>query len=73
MRSETGGRLIVNGEARDWTGGSIAAYLRGQGLDPAAPGIAVALNGTVVPRKAWSDTPLGDGDRLELVGVFKGG
>jgi len=26
-----------------------------------------------VPRKAWPDTQLDDGDRLELVGIFKGG
>jgi len=66
-------RLIVNGKARTWPGGSIDSFLRAEGMDPAAAGIAVALNGTVVPRKAWPDTQLDDGDRLELVGIFKGG
>jgi len=73
MIAETTCRLTVNGEARDWPGGSIADYLKAQGLDPAAPRIAVALNRTVVPRKAWAETRLGEGDRLELVGVFRGG
>ena len=73
MTGDTKCHVIVNGEAKDWPGGNIAAFLKGEGLDPSAPGIAVALNGTVVPRNAWQDTQLGDGDRLELVGVFKGG
>lgn len=78
MTSENTCRLVVNGEPEDWApgdrkGSSIAAYLQGRDINPAAPGVAVALNGTVVPRNAWSDTQLNDGDRLELVGIFKGG
>ena len=73
MTTEQNCRLFVNGEARDWEGGALTTFLKAYGLDPAAPGIAVALNGSVVPRKAWPETELGEGDRLELVGVFKGG
>jgi sulfur carrier protein len=73
MTTETSCRITVNGELREWQGGSLAAFIESRGIDPAAPGIAVAMNGTVVPRKAWPDTRLSDGDRLELVGIFKGG
>jgi sulfur carrier protein len=66
-------RLFVNGEEQLWDGGALPALLRASGLDPAAPGIAVALNGAVVPRRAWPHTLLAEGDRLELVGMFKGG
>jgi sulfur carrier protein len=36
-------------------------------------GIAVALNGEVVPRSAWSTTGLDPGDRLEVLGASQGG
>jgi sulfur carrier protein len=35
--------------------------------------VAVALNGTVVPRGAWSATRLHAGDRLEIVKITVGG
>jgi sulfur carrier protein len=35
--------------------------------------IAVALNGTVVPRGAWADTHLHAGDRVEMIKVTVGG
>jgi sulfur carrier protein len=36
-------------------------------------GIAVALNGTVVPRTDWSMTPLNPGDSVEIVRARQGG
>jgi sulfur carrier protein len=36
-------------------------------------GIAVALNGTVVPRAVHATTSLNDGDRLEIVTAVQGG
>jgi sulfur carrier protein len=38
-----------------------------------ATAIAVALNGEVVPRSAWSTTGLDPGDRLEVLGASQGG
>jgi sulfur carrier protein len=35
--------------------------------------IAVALNGTVVPRGAWAETHLHAGDRVEMIKVTVGG
>jgi sulfur carrier protein len=35
--------------------------------------IAVALNGAVVPRGAWSETRLRAGDRVEVVKLTVGG
>jgi sulfur carrier protein len=35
--------------------------------------IAVALNGAVVPRGAWSETRLHAGDRVEIVKLTVGG
>ena len=36
-------------------------------------GVAVAVNGVVVPRSAWSDTELADGDAVEVLTAVQGG
>lgn len=36
-------------------------------------GVAAALNENVVPRAAWDTTPVGDGDRIEVVTAVQGG
>ena len=35
--------------------------------------VAVARNGAVVPRAQWADTPLSEGDELEVVRPVPGG
>ena len=35
--------------------------------------VAVARNGAVVPRTQWADTPLSEGDELEVVRPVPGG
>ena len=35
--------------------------------------VAVELNGAIVPRSAWPQTRLADGDRLEIVHAIGGG
>ena len=36
-------------------------------------GVAVAVDGEVVPRSAWDQTELSDGQRGEVVGAIQGG
>lgn len=36
-------------------------------------GVAVALDGEVVPRADWDRTPLQPGTRIEIVGAVQGG
>ncbi len=72
----TGGRnlsITVNGEARDWPGGPVSALLSEKRVEASGGGFAVALNGAVLPRARWAETPLSDGDRIEIVGMYKGG
>ncbi|HUZ27939.1 MAG TPA: sulfur carrier protein ThiS [Solirubrobacteraceae bacterium] len=40
---------------------------------PQGRGLAVALDGEVVPRAAWGSTQLDDGARLEIVVAVQGG
>ena len=40
---------------------------------PSPRGIAVARNGEVVPKSAWTDTVVSPGDRIEIVTAAAGG
>ena len=67
------GTIRVNGEERPLGATTVAGLLREESLDPQAPGIAVALNGAVVPRRAWAATSIAQGDEVEIVKPFSGG
>lgn len=43
------------------------------GLTTASRGVAVAVNGEVVPRGAWAGTRVRDGDVVEIVTAVQGG
>jgi sulfur carrier protein len=38
-----------------------------------AKGVAVAVDGEVVPRSSWASTRLRDGQKVEVVGAIQGG
>jgi sulfur carrier protein len=65
--------LWVNGERRRVAAGRVRELVAELGYDPAGRGVAVARNGEVVPRSAWSEVTLVDGDRLDIVGAVQGG
>jgi sulfur carrier protein len=52
---------------------TLEALLAEKAVDTNQRGIAVALNGTVVPRRAWPATPLRAGDSVEIVRASQGG
>ena len=64
--------LTVNGEQGDWPPGTMLDDLVAA-LVPSARGVAAAVNGEVVPRRAWPDTPLADGAVVEVVTAVQGG
>lgn len=64
--------LTVNGEARSFTGLShVAALVAALGLDGRK--VAVERNLEIVPRSAYEETALEDGDRIEIVHFIGGG
>ncbi len=65
--------ITVNGEARDYRRQTIEEIVAEYGLDPARPGIAVAVNGTVARRADWPALRLADQDRIEVVQAKTGG
>ncbi len=65
-------RLTVNGESRTLPEQISVADLVGQ-LTGQRRGLAVAVNGDVVPRSAWGDSRLNDGDAVEVLTAVQGG
>ena len=64
--------ILVNG--RPVTGPENVAQAVASTLDaPARVGVAVAVNGEVVPRSEWSGHALRDGDRVEILTAAQGG
>jgi sulfur carrier protein len=64
--------VTVNGEPRDVPPGATLGQLVGEFTD-APSGVAAAVNGEVVPRRAWERTPLTDRDQVEIVTAVQGG
>ena len=65
--------IRINGADEPLVAATLAALLEEKAVDVAQRGIAVALNGAVVPRAAWPQTPLRAGDTVEIVRARQGG
>jgi sulfur carrier protein len=69
----TDATIRINGETEPFAAATIEILLSEKAVDTEQRGIAVALNGAVVPRAAWRDTPLKPGDSVEIVRARQGG
>jgi sulfur carrier protein len=65
--------IRLNGQDEPLIAATLAALLEEKAVDFAQRGIAVALNGAIVPRAAWPQTPLKPGDNVEIVRARQGG
>jgi len=65
--------IRVNGENEPLAAATLEALLAEKAVDTGQRGIAVALNGAVVPRAAWPATQLRAGDAIEIVRARQGG
>ena len=65
--------IRVNGRDVSLNAATIAGLLAEQAIDMERRGIAVALNGSVIPRSAWGETALRPGDSVEIVRAMQGG
>jgi len=63
--------IVVNGETRALDAKTLAAALEALGYDDAS--VATALNGEFVPKRKRAETPVKDGDRLEVLAPRQGG
>jgi sulfur carrier protein len=65
--------IRVNGESEPLAAATVEALVAEKAIDTGQRGVAVALNGAVVPRAAWRDTVLKPGDNVEIVRARQGG
>jgi sulfur carrier protein len=68
----TRGMIRINGEDEALTAATVAELVTHR-IALEARGVAVALNGAVVPRARWTETALSAGDRVEIVHARQGG
>ncbi len=67
-------RVIVNGtDAELPAGATVADAAETRGVTPADRGVAVAVDGEVVPKAEWGTTALADGAAVEVVRAAAGG
>ncbi len=67
-------KLIVNGKEVDTEPDVTLEALLAQSLKKdGRDGIAVAVNGEVVPKGSWSERTLQANDRLEIIRAVQGG
>ena len=53
-------------------GATVAAAIEASGT-PTQRGVAVALDGDVIPRSEWESTPLAEGQKVEVLAAIQGG
>jgi sulfur carrier protein len=71
--SSAAASIRVNGENEPLSVATLDALLAAKEIAPGRRGVAVALNGSVVPRARWADTRLAGGDVVEIVLAKQGG
>ena len=64
-------RVTVNGEQREIASRSVEALL--SELEYQGTHFAIAVNYDVLPRSQWAQTPLNNGDEIEIITPRQGG
>jgi sulfur carrier protein len=66
--------ITVNGAASDLPEGArLVDVLDALGVEPGRRGVAIAIDGEVVPRGQWDTTSLPVGANVEVVQAIQGG
>jgi sulfur carrier protein len=67
-------RLVINGTPHELpTEATVEHAVDATGAESSRGGLAVAVDGEVVPRGEWGRTPLQDGQRVEILQAVQGG
>jgi thiazole synthase len=67
-------RIELNGQSLELPeGATLDAVVRASGAGEGGRGVAVALDGEVVPRSEWERTPLREGQAVEVLAAIQGG
>jgi sulfur carrier protein len=65
--------IRVNGKDEPLAAATLTALLAEKEIDTNQRGIAVAVNGAIVPRATWGEQRLNPGDSVEIVRARQGG
>ena len=65
--------IKINGEEIVLTNSNLAGLLTERAIEKNHGGVAVAVNGKVVPRDEWDKTQINKDDRIEIVHIVRGG
>ena len=66
--------IHLNGQPADLADdATVADVVARAGGDPGGRGVAVAVDGEVVPRGSWATTPVAPGARVEVLTAVQGG
>ena len=66
--------VVLNGERRELEeGATVRSVVSAAGAPEEGRGVAVALDGEVVPRGRWDEVALRDGQHVEVVRAVQGG
>jgi sulfur carrier protein len=66
-------RIVLNGEPRELRDeATVTEAVDASGAPESRDGVAVAVEGEVVPRSRW-DRPLAEGDQVEVLQAVQGG
>jgi sulfur carrier protein len=65
--------IFVNGEPRERAGATVAELLADLGVETSARGVAVAVDGEVIPRAEWGERRVNEGERVEALSAMQGG
>ena len=65
--------IFVNGEPRECAGATVAELLADLGVETSARGVAVAVDGEVIPRAEWGERRVNEGERVEALSAMQGG
>lgn len=67
-------RVVLNGEPCSLEdGATVGDAVAASGAEPGGRGVAVAVDGEVVPRGAWTRVELEEGQRVEVLQAVQGG
>lgn len=64
-------KLQINGQEKEISASTVADLVDQLGLK--GDRVAIELNRDIVPRAKWAETPLHEGDKLEMVHFVGGG
>ena len=67
-------KVMLNGEPRDLRdGATVTDAVDAAGAPESHAGVAVAVDGEVVPRSEWAARALSDGQQVEVLQAVQGG